>query len=371
MKKCLLTRTLLWLLVGTMIIGGGCSNQEEKKYDPQASTTYYPNSIGAIDQVLFVTDSSAWQSGVKALVDDLFGAPYAILPQPEPIFDIKYRPYHSFKDLFKKYRNIVFIGIDQSDYNRTLDYVKDLLPQSKFHAPTAEKPFRFYSAQTIWAKPQQVTFLLARSVKTLQQGFQHNNEQLIQHIQSFETKELRDRIAHQPKDKGIIDTLRKLYFMELPVPRTFQVAMDKPHFLWLRHMEKKVDLNIVINTKPYTDTAAFKMDHIIRRRNRVLGKYIKGEVKNSYMKTDTVRPVLYKRENVNGMFAVKTKGLWRLANDFMGGPFVNYTIYDKKNNRLITLDGFVYAPGESKRKHIRRLEVILESLKVVPMGEST
>jgi hypothetical protein len=48
----------------------------------------------------------------------------------------------------------------------------------------------------------------------------------------------------------------------------------------------------------------------------------------------------------------------------MGGPFISFIIDDVKNDRVIHIDGFVYAPQFKKRDYIRQLEAILHSIKM-------
>jgi hypothetical protein len=69
------------------------------------------------------------------------------------------------------------------------------------------------------------------------------------------------------------------------------------------------------------------------------------------------------------MFAVDTRGLWRMKNDFMGGPFVSISVLDETRNRVVTIDAFVYAPGKDKRNLMWELEAVLESLKLTPQKE--
>ena len=45
----------------------------------------------------------------------------------------------------------------------------------------------------------------------------------------------------------------------------------------------------------------------------------------------------------------------------MGGPFINYTFFDEKTNRLYMLDGSVYAPKYYKRNLIQQMDVLLQS----------
>ena len=48
----------------------------------------------------------------------------------------------------------------------------------------------------------------------------------------------------------------------------------------------------------------------------------------------------------------------------MSGPFVNYVIEDKVNNRLIVVEGFAFAPSVQKRDYMFELEAIIKSLKI-------
>ena len=64
----------------------------------------------------------------------------------------------------------------------------------------------------------------------------------------------------------------------------------------------------------------------------------------------------------NGHFVQEVRGLWRMENDMMGGPFVSYTQVDTLTNRVIVTEGFVYAPEKKKRQYIRELEAALQTL---------
>ena len=45
----------------------------------------------------------------------------------------------------------------------------------------------------------------------------------------------------------------------------------------------------------------------------------------------------------------------------MAGPFVNYTVKDTVNKRLLVLEGFVFAPSISKRDYLFELEAIIKT----------
>ena len=52
-----------------------------------------------------------------------------------------------------------------------------------------------------------------------------------------------------------------------------------------------------------------------------------------------------------------------MKNDFMGGPFASYLVYNEAQQKVVFVDGFVYAPSKSKRKYLQRLELVLSSLR--------
>jgi hypothetical protein len=48
----------------------------------------------------------------------------------------------------------------------------------------------------------------------------------------------------------------------------------------------------------------------------------------------------------------------------MSGPFINYAIIDKENNRVLVLEGFCYSPSKEKNLMLE-LEAIIRSVSVV------
>jgi hypothetical protein len=58
----------------------------------------------------------------------------------------------------------------------------------------------------------------------------------------------------------------------------------------------------------------------------------------------------------------ETKGNWELLHESMNGPFINYAIIDKTNNRILIIEGFCYAPSKQKRDLMFELESIIKSV---------
>ncbi|MBA7543170.1 hypothetical protein ES705_35500 [subsurface metagenome] len=48
----------------------------------------------------------------------------------------------------------------------------------------------------------------------------------------------------------------------------------------------------------------------------------------------------------------------------MGGPFVSISQLDETRNRVVTIEGFVFAPAHEKRDLLRQVEAKILSLEI-------
>jgi hypothetical protein len=69
-------------------------------------------------------------------------------------------------------------------------------------------------------------------------------------------------------------------------------------------------------------------------------------------------------------YAYETKGTWEMENDFMSGPFINYSIVDKPNKRILVVEGFCYAPSKEKRDLMFELEAIIKTIKFIKFSNT-
>ena len=81
------------------------------------------------------------------------------------------------------------------------------------------------------------------------------------------------------------------------------------------------------------------------------------------MAVDKEVPTVVKEVNFNDNYAREVRGLWNVAGDFMGGPYLSYTILDIERQRVVCAEAYVYAPKYNKRNYLRQLEAILLTLK--------
>jgi hypothetical protein len=303
-------------------------------------------STGAVNELLIVTnDKAQWQGELGDTLKAFFAAEMAGLSQPEPVFDITNVPDESFGDIFQKYHNIFIVDINPG--------VKEAVSETRLN---------------IWANPQRVINITAPDLPAFYAEFNRKKESFLKLFIDLE----RQRTLYINKldlDYKLSETVEKKFGISLTIPEGFYVAKDAPDFMWLRYTLAKtkqdVELGILIYTMDYQDTIVFDPRHILKWRNMLTMQHIPGSAPMSFMKTSTavIPPLFDTIAGFPGGFAVETRGLWEVQNDFMGGPFISYTFIDKARNKVITLDGYVYNPNDDKKNFLRQLEAIFFSLK--------
>ena len=84
------------------------------------------------------------------------------------------------------------------------------------------------------------------------------------------------------------------------------------------------------------------------------------------MITEPLFPPIVTEFKMKDTYTIEMQGLWRMHEGYaMGGPFISLTQLDEKRNKVITVEGFVFAPAHQKREFVRQMEAILYSIEIV------
>jgi hypothetical protein len=75
-------------------------------------------------------------------------------------------------------------------------------------------------------------------------------------------------------------------------------------------------------------------------------------------------PITYDLVKGNRKF-IEIRGLYELHNGFMGGPFISHTTFDEARKEIVTVEAYVYNPGDRKRQMLRQLEAIVYSFEII------
>ena len=302
-------------------------------------------SSGKTAEMIVVTNSDTiWEGKAGDTIRAFFKQDYEVLPQPEPLFEMSYISMKKFNNtkMFQSHHNIFIVDIDPNVKESVIKVRKD-----------------------VWASPQYVINITSPSNEDFITFFNEKKKTVLATLMESEYARLIN-IYKGFRDRDIINSLRENFKLSMEVPSGFYIAKEFADFAWIRKETKHNSQALMIYTYDFVDTMTFDPSRIISFRNALTEEYIPGPSEGSYMVVAReYSPVISERIDFNGMFAVRTKGLWRLEGDFMGGPFVNYTFVDEKRNKVITIDGYVYAPNKPKRDLMIQTEAIIHSLKLV------
>ena len=133
--------------------------------------------------------------------------------------------------------------------------------------------------------------------------------------------------------------------------------------MWFRQDIDKGSMNIITYTLPLIDNDSI-INSIVAARDTIGKKYIPGQFDGTYMITEEAYTPFTKETELSNNPSFETRGKWEVKNDFMAGPFLNYTLVDKSKKRLVVVEGFTYAPSTNKRDFMFELEAILKTIKV-------
>jgi hypothetical protein len=296
------------------------------------------SSAGHASDVLVVCSKEQWEGTLGDTIRFVLTQAIDCLPQSEPAFALSHITGEKFSPIYQKQRNIVYFQID----------------------PSIEKT-KITRTHDKWAAPQLFIKIIASSEEEATKAMAFNAQAIIYQLLQCEIK--RFQRAHRGRQNFKISSeIEQLYKVKMVIPEDFIFSVKNKDFAWLRLDTKDQIQSLLIYTQPYVDTVQFTQRHIIDKRNELTKEYIIGSVDSSYLIVEEKHlPILSERIQLGGNFAVRTAGLWKTVGAYMGGAFVNYTMLDTANNRIITIDGFLHFSGGTKRDLMRQLEAILLS----------
>lgn len=298
----------------------------------------FNNSGGKPYEIVVAIADDQWNGEVGDTLRSIFLEPIAMFNQVEPHFDISRVVPGGLKDIILRHRNILVIKIN---------------PEVKEPASVAR--------YDVYARPQIIVTLTAPDNNAMVRYLIDNRVEL---QRLFEITE-RDRSVSNNKsfgEKGIDKEVRKMFGIDINIPKGFQIRNTvNGDFMWIGNEVRLATQGLVIYSYPYKGKDDFRLENLIKRRNEFM-KRIPGPSDGSYMTTgDYIEPVVT-YSVVKGLQWAEMRGFWDIENDFMGGPFVNYSTVDKATGRVVSIDCFVYSPKDPKRNLMRQLEHVAYSV---------
>lgn len=290
---------------------------------------------GKINTISVIIDDPLWNGEVGDSIRNKFASPVIGLPQEEPLFTINQYPVKLLEGFVTNTRNIIVVKKE------------------------VENSYEFVENE--YATPQNVFHISGKTAASILEQIELHAPDIIEKMRSVEIAE-NQRVI----DTSKIDTkkIRRKFNIELHVPKGYNYVFSRRKFLWLKKEITSGNTSILIYEVPMSRLQKGRniTNNIIKMRDSIGNLYIHGTLPNTQMITeDSYAPYLF-HINLKGKETFETKGTWELKNDFMSGPFINYSIVDRTNKRILVLEGFCYDPSKEKRDLMFELEAIIKSI---------
>ena len=316
----------LFLLLCFSLLFVSCKKAHNRKNE---------KTSGKINTISVIIDDQLWNGEVGDSIRNKFASPVIGLPQEEPLFNINQYPVKLLEGFMTNSRNIIVIKKE------------------------AENKFEIIENE--YANPQNVIHISGKTTVAILELIESKSQIIINRMRQTEIEE-NQRII----DTSRIETkkIQRKFKIDLHIPKGYHYVLERRKFIWLKKEITSGNTSILIYQIPLT--ALNKNRHVINSiinvRDSIGNLYIHGTSRNTQMVTeDSYAPYWYPI-NFKGKEAYETKGTWELKNDFMSGPFINYSILDKKNKRILVMEGFCYDPSKEKRDLMFELEAIIKSV---------
>lgn len=316
-----------------LCIAGCKKNQKDEKKAPMGAMAH---SVGKINELSVVIDNELWKSNIGDTIRKFFGAEVPGLPQEEPLFSMRQMPEEAFYGLARK--------------NRTFLWIKKGKEEKSNYSILTNK----------FATPQVGVVITGQTDDEITNLINKHHETIVSKYKLAETQEKQRRIK---KSLEKIPQLQEKLGITLNIPTAYRIAIEEDKFFWIRKDISHGSMNLMIYELPIgiVSKDSNTISSIIKMRDSIgIAKIPTSEV-GSFITEEAYAPYIYET-TLDNKFTFETKGTWEIKDRFMAGPFVNYVIEDTANNRLMVLEGFVFAPSLDKRDNMFELEAIIKTV---------
>jgi len=291
---------------------------------------------GAINTISVIIEDQLWNGEVGDSIRNKFASPVIGLPEEEPLFTINQFPIQLLEGFATASRAIIIVK------------------------KATENKFEIKKNQ--YASPQNVFHISGKTAVEILQLLEEHSPEIICYIKQAEISE-----SQRINQKALLPAglFKKQFQLSLQVPSNFEQVMRKPNFVWLKKNSISGSSSLLLYQLPLKTIRTSTVSAAILSMRDSIGKYIQGTEPQTYMISETGYTPYFFKSTLDHRLAYETRGTWQLQNDYMSGPFINYTIVDSINKRLVVLEGFCYSPSKEKRDVMHELDAIMHSVHVL------
>jgi hypothetical protein len=301
-----------------------------------------PASVGKsrdIAVISMVVDTALINSNVQIFND---------YPQPEPLFSFYFGADTALKRNLK-FRTIFLYGsLEDKFINKLLN--------AEARETTKKDQVTLFKKNDLWAKDQLVLILAVAEPQMLWNAVREYRPLISRILEDNYYQNIKAEYYQLPRDNTIPDELSR-YGITFDLHRGWMIdsAYQKQNFVFIHAHYPDRSVFYYRGEKPANLSDSFA----IGLRNGLTKKYYHGD----YIFKDLTRIEPIEFNNLKG---IRMRGVWQNDSLVAGGPFLTYFLVS--GDTLHVIDGILFLPGERKTDFFTRLEVLMNSFKLVGSG---
>ncbi len=317
-----------------IIMLSGCFTNNDK-------SSYAPDSIAKPYEVSVVADPKIFNGGAGDSLQNVFETEIYMVSYSEKELVVYNTLPKAFTGYNRRHRNIIIFQVGE-----------------KYTTP------RIVTQKNVYSKPQLITIMEAPDTTSLMQLITAGRDELKALIIDEELNRYAEK-ASSIVDVNIRGAISEMFDVSVNIPKGYKIrnTINTPDtmFMWVSYELPESSQGLLIYSYPY-EGSEITNQQIVEARNKYVAN-VPGELDNSYMTTSDVFPPETEPKMIKGKEWGETRGFWRVANDYQGGPFVSYATVDEERKRVVVLDWYVYSPNPNKGQghYLRQLEGIMET----------
>lgn len=327
------------------------------------------DAMGDNDFVTIIADSSDYDA-LSDVIENAFGRPF-FTPQPETWFRWERYGLAEMMD-HRRDRNILIVAPLDAQ-NRMGEYMRTALDSSVQTLVRSGEEHVFVK-QDLWYRGQTVVHLTGKSMNDLRDFMAANAQQLEYYFkQAWDVREIA-RLRELPRETKIEETLLEEHGFSFTIIKSWFIAKDSSELntvLLRRQAPRETERWLTVHWIDTTNTALLTNEFAYQTRNRLTEILYRTYDDAAFVVVDSVNHLQFDEMNFQDRFAIRMKGLWRMSDFSMGGPFVSYLFYDEQQKRIYFIEGSIFAPRYEKKKLIQDLDIMIKSFYTAKAPKTT
>lgn len=324
-----------------------------------------PDANGEHGHILLIMSDDLWGGKIQeALVEQLDQTAKGPYLRKEPLFDFFRKQSEDLNHVNKMSRLILKVMVDfDSTYQETA----------------------LIEREDYYAKGQLFLIVKDSDPDRLYDFIKNDFAPALKLFNDFELAQLIKEYKGRPNEAAK-EQAEKKFGISISVPRDTKLKVTEDDFMWMKYERSRnilgseangtqnetywIQEGILIWSETIGDSSQFLVEDIMEKRDTVLKYKVPGKVSGSYMATEYDPAYSPQNEIIQykGRSCIIVRGLWKHDGHpgaFGGGPFVQYSMVDNENKKIITICGYVYAPKFNKREYIREIEAMLNTVEFI------